>query len=151
MKSWITFYREQSQNLFLKFELIDPLVLLFVPFFQCTIKIEFSFFRTKFYSDNLSSIPESWRSSSSNLNFTSGMLAIHSHCTHLKSTSTALFCFVLLFLLASLNDFLISGPLRAILCSRRPTYRVSMVFWKFWHRASLLILLDFSMQTGQYM
>ena len=57
----------------------------------------------------MSSSPKSWRSASSNLNFTSGMLAIHSNCTHLKSTSTALYCFVSPFLWASSNDFLISG------------------------------------------
>ena len=57
----------------------------------------------------MSSSPKSWISASSNLNFTSGMLAIHSNCTHLRSTSTALYCFVSAFLWASLNDFLISG------------------------------------------
>ena len=50
-KSWITLYREQYQNLFLKVELIDPPVLPFGPFFHYMIKIEFSSFRTKFYSD----------------------------------------------------------------------------------------------------
>lgn len=50
-KSCITLYREQSQNLFLKFKLIDPPVLPFAPIIQCIIKIEFSSFRTKFYSD----------------------------------------------------------------------------------------------------
>ena len=44
-------YREQSQNLFLKFELIDPPVLSFTQFFQCTIKIKVSSLRTKFYSE----------------------------------------------------------------------------------------------------
>ena len=62
----------------------------------------------------MSSSPKSWRSSSR-----------HSHCTHLKSTNTALFCFVSPFLWASSNDFLISGPWRATLCFRRPTCRVS--------------------------
>ena len=57
----------------------------------------------------MSSSPKSWGSASSNLNFTIGILTIHSHCTHLKSTSMALFCFVSPFLWASLNDFLISG------------------------------------------
>ena len=63
-----------------------------------------------FVSKSLSSSPKSWRRSSSDLNFTSGMLSIHSHCTHLKSTRTALFCFVSPFLRASSKDFLISGP-----------------------------------------
>ena len=79
----------------------------------------------------VSSGPKSWRSSSSDLNFTSGMLSIHSHCTHLKSTRTALFCFVSPFLWGSSNHFLISGPWRAILRSRRPACRFSMVFENF--------------------
>ena len=43
-------YRGQSQNLFHKFEPIDPPVLPLELFYQCTIKIEFSSFRTKFHS-----------------------------------------------------------------------------------------------------
>ena len=81
MNSWITFYREQSQNLFLKFELIDPPVLPFVPFSRARSNwIQLFQGQVSLWLAMLSS-PKSWRSASSNLNFTSRMLAIHSHCT----------------------------------------------------------------------
>ena len=99
----------------------------------------------------MSSSRESWRSSSSNWNFTSGMLAIHSHCTYLKSTSMALFCFVMPFLWGSSNVFLISEPLRAILCSRKPTYRVAWCFENFGTGLALLIPLDFLVSVQSWL
>ena len=74
---------------------------------------KYIFFKKVLLRLAMSSSPKSWRSSSR-----------HSYCTHLKSTNTALFCFVSPFLWASSNDFLISGPWRATLCFRRPTCRV---------------------------